>query len=91
MTYHLQATNPYTFVRVRVIMRMTPNLQSHILNKIFSKSDDESLVKPNPPPQLKTGASKAAKSDDIILKDIPFTGNPPLEVLLLREPVDYFM
>lgn len=33
---------------------------------------------------------KTAKSDDVILKDIPFTGNPHLGSVLLQEPVNYF-
>ena len=66
----------------------------------FSESNDELLVKPNTLPQPKTGALKKAKQQalqwktaklgDVILKDIPFTGNPPLESLTLSEPVNYF-
>ena len=66
----------------------------------FPESNNEPLVQPNPYPQPKTGASKktkkqalqwkAANPDDVILKDIPFTGNPPLGSLSLQEPVEYF-
>ena len=66
----------------------------------FSESNDEPLVTPNPLPQPKTGTSKqmkqqalqwkTAKPGDVILKNIPFTGNPPLGFLGLQEPVGYF-
>ena len=64
----------------------------------FSESDDEPAVKqpaqPQQGPSKKTRQQplkwKIAKNSDVILKDIPFTGNPPLQVLPLQEPIDYF-
>ena len=64
----------------------------------FSESDDEQPVKqsaqPEKGPSKKTRQQllkwKRANNIDVTLKDIPFTGNPPLQVLLLQEPIDYF-
>ena len=87
-------TNPYTLVRVRVIMRIILNSHSQ---SDFSERNDEPLVKPNPLRQLKAGASKktkqqalqwkTSKPSDAILKDIPFTGNPLLGSLQLQKPL----
>ena len=64
----------------------------------FSESDDEQPV--NQPAQPQKGTSKKTRQQplkwkrannlDVTLKDIPFTGNPPLQVLPLQEPIDYF-
>ena len=64
----------------------------------FSESDDEQPV--NQPAQPQNGPSKKTRQQplkwkranniDVTLKDIPFTGNPPLQVLPLQEPIDYF-
>ena len=55
--------------------------QTHFLN---SKRGHQKI------PKQQVLQWKTAKSDDVILKDIPFTGNPHLGSLLLQEPVNYF-
>ena len=64
----------------------------------FSESDDEQPVnqpaQPQKRPSKKTRQQplkwKRANNIDVTLKGIPFTGNPPLQVLPLQEPIDYF-
>ena len=64
VTYHLKVTNPYIYIYISESEKdyedSSEFLESHSQSD-FSESNDEPVIKPNPLPQPKTGASNKTK------------------------------